>query len=100
VLAHAEAEEREEFSRLTDVLTERELSRMRVAAHVAEALAPTRPHPSAVFAAENAVVGGFTALFDRFRDLISSPHGADHSDSASGEGQDTESTTDDEARTS
>lgn len=90
VLAHAEAEEREEFSRLDEVLTDRELSRMRVAAHVAEALAPTRPHPNAIFAAENAVVGGFTALIDRFRDLISRPEGADDADTD--ETQDTQDT--------
>lgn len=71
VVAHTEAEERDEFSRLGEVLSQRELSRMRMAAHLAEALGPTRPHPSAVFAAENIVVGGFTALMDRFRDLIS-----------------------------
>jgi hemerythrin superfamily protein len=79
VLAHAEAEEREEFSRLVEVLGERELARMRSAARLAEALAPTRAHPSAIFAAENVIVGGFTALLDRFRDLISHPDAGDGS---------------------
>lgn len=73
VLEHAEAEEREEFSRLQEVLGEGELSRMRTAARIAQALAPTRAHPNTIFAAENVAVGGFTALLDRFRDLISHP---------------------------
>jgi hemerythrin superfamily protein len=77
VLAHAEAEEREEFSRLEEVLGVRELARMRTAARLAEAIAPTRAHPNAIFAAENVVVGGFTALLDRFRDLISHPDAGD-----------------------
>ena len=44
VLAHAESEEKEEFDKLGQELEPKELQRMRKAAELAEAVAPTRPH--------------------------------------------------------
>jgi hemerythrin superfamily protein len=74
VLAHAEAEEREEFSRLADKLDDDHLERMRTAVAIAERLAPTRPHPSLELAGENFLAGPFAAMLDRVRDLISGKH--------------------------
>lgn len=44
VLAHAEAEEKEEFDKLGDKLEPARLERMRKAVEFAESVAPTRPH--------------------------------------------------------
>ena len=54
VLAHAEHEEKEEFAKL------------------AEAVAPTRPHPGVESPVANLIVGPFAAMLDRVRDVISS----------------------------
>ena len=71
VIAHAEAEEHEEFTQLAAQLDDSQLERMRKAAQLAEAMAPTRPHAGAESAAANMLVGPFAAMVDRTRDLIS-----------------------------
>jgi hypothetical protein len=71
VIAHAEAEEREEFAALADVLDTTRLQRMRKAAEFAESVAPTRPHPGVESAAANMLVGPFAAMLDRARDALS-----------------------------
>src|SRR4051812_19728136 len=45
VLAHAEAEENEEFDLLPDHFDRAQLERMQRAVQIAESIAPTRPHP-------------------------------------------------------
>ena len=74
VVAHAEAEENEEFARLREALDEGQLTRMRLAVKLAESMAPTRPHPGVELAGENALVGPFAAMVDRARDLITGKH--------------------------
>jgi hemerythrin superfamily protein len=71
VIAHAEAEEREEFSRLAAGLDERQLHRMRKAVELAEKTAPTHPHAGVESRAANLAVGPFAAMLDRAKDLIS-----------------------------
>jgi hemerythrin superfamily protein len=71
VLAHAEAEEQEEFARLGAILAPERLERMRKAAMVAESLAPTRPHPGMESAMGNLLIGPFVAMVDRTRDILS-----------------------------
>ena len=46
VIAHAQAEETEELSRLGEQLDVQRLQKMGKAAELAESVAPTRPHPS------------------------------------------------------
>lgn len=70
VLEHAEAEEREEFSRLADALEQDQLTRMRRAVELAEKVAPTRPHAGVDLAMENLMAGPFAAMLDRTRDLL------------------------------
>jgi hemerythrin superfamily protein len=70
VIAHAEAEEREEFDQLAAALDDSQLERMRRAAQLAETMAPTRPHPGVESAAANLLAGPFAAMADRVRDLI------------------------------
>lgn len=71
VLAHAEAEEREEFERLGDRLDQGRLDRMRRAVEFAERVAPTRPHPGVESATANLLAGPFAAMIDRTRDALS-----------------------------
>ena len=72
VLAHAEAEEAQEFAQLETELDGETLDRMRAAAERAEALAPTRPHAAAGESrASNLLVGPFAAMLDRARDALS-----------------------------
>jgi hemerythrin superfamily protein len=68
--AHAEAEEREEFEKLSDKLDPKRLERMRKAVEIAESVAPTRPHPGIESAMANMLVGPFAAMIDRARDAI------------------------------
>jgi hemerythrin superfamily protein len=75
VLAHATAEERQEFERLGDVLDQRQLERMRTAAEFAEKVAPTRPHPGVESATANLLAGPFAAMLDRTRDALMSKGG-------------------------
>jgi hemerythrin superfamily protein len=70
VVAHAEAEEREEFSRLADELDDAQLERMRTAARLAEKTAPTHPHAGVESAPANLTAGPFAAMLDRAKDLI------------------------------
>jgi hypothetical protein len=70
VLAHAEHEEREEFPLLYKAYDGEQLERMASAIRVAEALAPTRPHPGVESAKANLLVGPPAAIMDRARDLI------------------------------
>ena len=71
VIAHAEAEEREEFDALAIELDKDRLDRMKKAVQLAEAVAPTRPHPGVESATANLLVGPFAAMIDRVRDAIS-----------------------------
>jgi len=71
VLAHANAEEEQEFDKLADELPETELQKMRTAVQFAESIAPTRPHPGIESATANALVGPFATLVDRARDALS-----------------------------
>lgn len=70
VVAHAEAEERDEFDRLGAELDPTRLARMRRAAELAERVAPTRPHPGVESALANVIVGPFASVIDRARDLF------------------------------
>ena len=70
VVAHAEAEEREEFTQLQFELDDEQLRRMRNAVKLAEATAPTRPHPGVESAPANLLAGPFASMLDRARDAI------------------------------
>lgn len=71
VLAHAAAEEREEFERLSTRYDPQRLERMREAIVFAESIAPTRPHPGIESQAANILLGPFASMIDRARDLLS-----------------------------
>lgn len=71
VLAHAQKEETEEFERLGQELEPAQLQRMRKAAELAEAVAPTRPHAGVESQAANLIAGPFAAMIDRARDALS-----------------------------
>lgn len=71
VLAHAQAEEREEFGKLAAALDQERLQRMRRMAEFAEKVAPTRPHAGVESAAANLMAGPFVAMIDRARDALS-----------------------------
>jgi hypothetical protein len=71
VIAHAEAEEREELRHIGNQLDAGKLDRMRKAVELAEAVAPTRPHPGVESAAANLLAGPFAAMVDRARDALS-----------------------------
>ncbi|GAA3934676.1 hemerythrin domain-containing protein [Actinomadura viridis] len=70
VLAHARAEETEEFERLRDAFSESQRRGLAAAVRVAEATAPTHPHPGAESATRNLLAGPPLAVIDRVRDLI------------------------------
>jgi len=70
VLAHAEAEERQEFEPLAASLSEDELTRLRGTVELAERFAPTRPHAGVESQAANLIAGPFAAMVDRARDLL------------------------------
>jgi hypothetical protein len=70
VLDHAEHEEQEEFPRLRSSLNPVQLEAMGVAVQVAEATAPTHPHPEVNSLAANLVAGPMLAFADRTRDLV------------------------------
>lgn len=72
VLAHAEAEEREEFPLLEAVNDEREKRVLADAVRAAEAIAPTHPHPSVGSSmTTNLLAGPVASLVDRTRDAVS-----------------------------
>jgi hypothetical protein len=70
VLDHAGHEEAEEFSGLKKELSAEELKQLTGAVRVAEAIAPTRPHPGVESAKANLVAGPFASMLDRARDAI------------------------------
>ena len=70
VVAHAEAEEREEFSRLSEALDQQELRSLGRAAELTERMAPTHPHAGVESATANLLAGPFAAMLDRARDVI------------------------------
>lgn len=70
VIEHAGHEERDEFAGLRDELGDTELELMERAVKLAEAIAPTRPHPGAESATANAFFGPFASMVDRARDAI------------------------------
>ncbi|UFT00344.1 hemerythrin domain-containing protein [Nocardia huaxiensis] len=71
VADHAEREEAEEFTLLRKQLTTTQLERMATSVRAAEAVAPTRPHPSAgESAVANLLAGPPLAVFDRVRDAV------------------------------
>lgn len=70
VLAHAEAEEQQEFARLQVELDDDQLQRMRNAVKMAESMAPTRPHAGVESRAANLFAGPFAMMLDRARDAI------------------------------
>ncbi|GHC57169.1 hemerythrin domain-containing protein [Streptomyces cinnamoneus] len=78
VLAHADSEERLEFSRLQEETEPRMLARMAKAVRAAEAVAPTHPHPGVESATKNLVLGPVTALVDRARDAVRKAMGDRH----------------------
>lgn len=68
---HASREENEEFAQLRETVPAEQLQRMAGALQAAEAVAPTRPHPSAPESATgNLLAGPPMAVFDRIRDAI------------------------------
>jgi hemerythrin superfamily protein len=74
VLAHAEAEEKEEFEKLGNSLEPARLESMRKAVELAESVAPTRPHPGIESQAANILSGPFASMVDRTRDAFSAKH--------------------------
>jgi Hemerythrin HHE cation binding domain len=70
VLDHAKHEERDEFARLGQELSNKELESMGRAAKLAEAIAPTRPHAGVESQVANLAAGPFAAMLDRARDAI------------------------------
>lgn len=71
VLEHAALEEKEEFGQLRQHCSAEERAKLASAVRLAEAIAPTRPHPGAgESAVANMVAGPPLALFDRVRDAV------------------------------
>ncbi|MEA5367125.1 hemerythrin domain-containing protein [Amycolatopsis sp., V23-08] len=70
VLAHAEHEEREEFPFLRAHHSPERLRAMAATVRLAEAVAPTRPHPGVESAKANLLLGPPAAIMDRARDVI------------------------------
>jgi hypothetical protein len=70
VLTHARKEERCEFGRLRHAVGADRLQTLAGAVRAAEALAPTRPHPSLVSPAANIALGPAMAVADRVRDVL------------------------------
>jgi len=75
VLTHARAEERYEFLHIRSELGETQLRGLAAAVKVAEAVAPTRPHPGTESATKNLLAGPAAAIADRVRDLIRAARG-------------------------
>ena len=71
VIDHAEQEESEEFTKLQRELDANERKLLTKAVQLAEAIAPTRPHPGVESAKLNFALGPFASLLDRARDAIS-----------------------------
>jgi hemerythrin superfamily protein len=75
VLTHARAEERYEFLRIRDEFSDAQRRGLAAAVKVAEAVAPTHPHPGVETATENLLAGPAAAIADRVRDLIRAARG-------------------------
>jgi hemerythrin superfamily protein len=74
IIAHAEAEEREEFNGLRAALEDDQLERMRKAVELAEKTAPTHPHAGVESASQNMLAGPFASMMDRAKDAITGKH--------------------------
>ena len=71
VVAHAEAEEHEEFDQIIAGCDEGERERLGAKIQAAEKVAPTRPHPSVEpSSTSQRVVGPFAAIVDRVKDAL------------------------------
>ena len=70
VLKHADEEEKDEFTKLSEELSGAELEQMGRAAKLAEAIAPTRPQAGVESQVANFLAGPFAAMLDRSRDAI------------------------------
>ena len=71
VLAHAKAEEQEEFTLLRKDKDAAQLERMASAVLAAEAIAPTHPHPSVGSSmTTNLMAGPLASVIDRTRDAV------------------------------
>jgi hemerythrin superfamily protein len=70
VLAHAGHEEADEFPRLRESVPAERLRALVPMLKVAEAVAPTHPHPGVESATANNVAGPVLSLFDRTKDLV------------------------------
>ena len=71
VLAHADAEEREELPLLLEDADDRQLRLMAAAVSVAERFAPTHPHPSVGSSmTTNLLAGPMASVIDRTRDAV------------------------------
>jgi hemerythrin superfamily protein len=71
VLAHAEAEEQQEFPLLRAHNDQQKLDKMASAIRAAEAIAPTHPHPSAGSSlTSNLMAGPLASVLDRTRDAV------------------------------
>lgn len=73
VIQHAEHEERDEFSRLGEVLDDDQLAKLGKVVASVERMAPTRPHPNVKGRAANLIGGPFAAMMDRARDAMTAP---------------------------
>lgn len=71
VLAHAAAEELDEFDHLAGALEYEQLHRLQQAGQAAERMAPTRPHPDIGSGGANTLTGPFASMLDRARDALS-----------------------------
>jgi hemerythrin superfamily protein len=70
VTDHATKEETEEFSQLEEELSSEDRERMTRTVKLAEATAPTMPHPGVESRSANLLAGPFAAMMDRARDAI------------------------------
>lgn len=77
VMAHARAEERYEFNHIRRHADKALLASMASAVRVAEAMAPTHPHPGTESAAKNLPLGPIAAVVDRTRDAVRKAMGKD-----------------------
>ncbi|MFJ9760233.1 hemerythrin domain-containing protein [Streptomyces sp. NPDC101149] len=77
VQEHARAEERYEFIHIRRTTEATNLAAMAKAVKVAEAMAPTRPHPGVESGARNVALGPVAALMDRTKDAVRKAMGND-----------------------
>jgi hypothetical protein len=70
VTQHADLEEAEEFTLLSEELDADELATLATAVDIAERIAPTHPHAGVESAFVNFAVGPFASVLDRARDAL------------------------------